>query len=57
MNMSNQQKNGSTEYSTEKIKVVWKYTNFYKKIIIWSWERKKLPNYVEKRIPKGNNDE
>ena len=57
MNMSNQQKNGSTEYSTEKIRVVWKLNNFYKKIIIWSWERKKLPNYVEKRIPKGNNDE
>lgn len=57
MNTLNQLKSGSTKFSTEKIRVLWKYTNFYKKIIIYSWERKKLPGYFEKRFPKRRDDE
>jgi hypothetical protein len=57
MNTLNQLKSGSTKSSTEKIKVLWKYTNYYKKVIIYSWERKRLPGYIEKRFPKGKDDE
>lgn len=55
--MYTQQKLGLQRFFMKKIRVAWKYTNFYRKIIIWSWDRRKLPGYVEKRFPPGNDDE